>query len=189
MLIERVSQSYWLNFPVSDNERFLMRLLNGRNIRVVKSLTAFEATGQPYWEHKALGEMTRAEWEALCDGCGRCCLNKLEDESTGEIWHTNIACRLLDLETCRCTSYRDRKRFVPECQVLTCRNLTKYTWLPPTCAYRLLNEGKKLQWWHPLVSGDTETVHEAGISVRGRVISERDCDELENHVVSWPTKW
>ena len=142
--------------------------------------------GHPYWQHKTLGQMTRDEWEALCDGCGRCCLNKLEDESTGEIHHTDIACRLLDPETCRCSSYENRKHFVPECQILTHRNLKKYSWLPSTCAYRLLHEGKQLQWWHPLVSGNPETVHDAGISVRDRVISERECDDLENHVVSWP---
>ena len=140
----------------------------------------------PYWRRKGLDEMTKAEWEGLCDGCGRCCLNKLEHETTGEIFHTDIACRLLDLETCRCTSYEDRKRFVPECQMLTHRNLKKYPWLPSTCAYRLLSEGRDLNWWHPLVSGDPETVHRAGVSVRHRVISERECDDLENHVVSWP---
>ena len=140
----------------------------------------------PYWKQKPLAEMTRHEWEALCDGCGRCCLNKLEHETTGEIFHTDVACRLLDLETCRCTSYDERKRFVPACQVLTPKNLKRYAWLPSTCAYRLLAEGKDLAWWHPLVSGDPETVHAAGISVRGRVISERETDDFENHVVSWP---
>ncbi len=140
----------------------------------------------PFWKDKPLGEMTRAEWESLCDGCGRCCLNKLEHESTGEIFHTDVVCRLLDMETCRCTSYRDRKRFVPECQLLTAQNLKRYSWLPSTCAYRLISEGDDLYWWHPLVSGDPETVHTALISVRGRVVSERDTEDLENHVVSWP---
>jgi uncharacterized cysteine cluster protein YcgN (CxxCxxCC family) len=141
---------------------------------------------EPYWKRKPLAEMSKAEWESLCDGCGRCCLNKLEDADTGRIYHTDVVCRLLDDQTCRCVSYEERKRFVPECQILTPQNLERYPWLPSTCAYRLLSEGKALRWWHPLVSGDPETVHEAGISVCGRVVSERDTDDLENHVVSWP---
>lgn len=145
-----------------------------------------EVEDVPFWKAKSLAEMSKAEWESLCDGCGRCCLNKLEHETTGEIFHTDIACRLLDLETCRCTSYEQRKHFVPECQILTQQNLKKYSWLPSTCAYRLRAEGTDLYWWHPLVSGSSETVHEAGISVRGRVISERETDDLENRVVSWP---
>ena len=153
---------------------------------MVELLNKTQANDLPYWERKNLGEMTREEWEALCDGCGRCCLNKLEDESTGEIFHTDIACRLLDPDSCRCTSYEQRKRFVPECQTLTYRNLDKYSWLPSTCAYRLLNEGKKLQWWHPLVSGSPDTVHDSGVSVRDRIISERECVDFENHVVTWP---
>ncbi len=140
----------------------------------------------PFWEVKSLSEMTSSEWESLCDGCGRCCLNKLENEETGEVFHTDVACRLLDPDTCRCASYDDRKRYVPDCQILTFRNLKKYSWLPATCAYRLLDEGDTLYWWHPLVSGDPDTVHTAGISVRGRIVSERDTDDLENHVVSWP---
>lgn len=145
-----------------------------------------KANDPPYWEAKTLAEMTKTEWEGLCDSCGRCCLNKLEHETTGEIFHTDVVCRLLDMETCRCTSYEDRKRFVPECQILTPQNLKRYSWLPSTCAYRRIAEGKGLNWWHPLVSGSSETVHQAGISVRGRVISERETDDLENHVVSWP---
>jgi uncharacterized cysteine cluster protein YcgN (CxxCxxCC family) len=140
----------------------------------------------PFWQRKTLAEMTPDEWESLCDGCGRCCLNKLENELTGEVYFTDVACRLLDPETCRCASYEDRKRFVPECQILTRRNVKKLGWLPSTCAYRLIDEGQDLYWWHPLVSGDPNTVHEAHISVRGRIVSERDTDDLENHVVSWP---
>ena len=141
---------------------------------------------EPFWKLKSLADMSKAEWESLCDGCGRCCLNKLEDADTGRIYHTDVVCRLLDEQTCRCASYEERKRYVPECQILTAQNLKRYPWLPSTCAYRLLSEGKDLRWWHPLVSGDPETVHEARISVRGRVVSERDTDDLENHVVSWP---
>ena len=144
------------------------------------------AKDRSFWKRKALGEMTKEEWEAVCDGCGRCCLNKLEEKTTGEIFHTDVACRLLDPETCRCTNYENRKKFVPECQILTSRNLNKYSWLPSTCAYRLLQEGRELFWWHPLVSGNPQSVHDAGISVQNRVVSERECDDLENHVVSWP---
>ena len=143
-------------------------------------------TAPPFWQTKTLAEMNKREWEALCDGCARCCLNKLENDGTGEIQYTDVACRLLDIDACRCVSYDDRKRFVPDCQILNSKNVKRLSWLPMTCAYRLIDEGKELYWWHPLVSGDPETVHEAGISVRGRVVSERDTDDLENRVVGWP---
>jgi hypothetical protein len=140
----------------------------------------------PFWQRKTLAEMNREEWESLCDGCARCCLNKIEYEDTGEIVHTNVTCRLLDPETCRCASYDQRKRFVPECQILTPQNLKRYKWLPPSCAYLRLSQGRGLAWWHPLVSGDADTVHAAGISVRGRTVSEREAKALEDHVVEWP---
>ena len=140
----------------------------------------------PYWRTKTLEEMTRAEWEALCDGCARCCLIKLEDDDTGEIAYTDIACRLLDIGTCRCTRYRRRFRLVPQCVELTPEEVRKLDWLPSTCAYRLVAEGRDLAWWHPLVSGDPETVHKAGISVRGRVVPERRGDDPEDRVVTWP---
>ncbi len=140
----------------------------------------------PFWRRKTLAEMTRGEWESLCDGCAKCCLDKLEDDDTGEISYTEVACRLLDLGTCRCTDYANRKRFVPDCVVLTARTVTRLTWLPSTCAYRLISEGKDLEWWHPLVSGDPETVHRAGISVRGRAVPEALAGDLEDHVVRWP---
>ncbi len=143
-------------------------------------------TEKPFWQRKSLSEMNKAEWESLCDGCARCCLNKLENDSTGEIQYTDVACRLLDLDACRCVSYDDRKRYVPDCQILNPKNVKRLSWLPATCAYRLIDEGKGLHWWHPLVSGDPETVLEAGISVRGRVVSERDTDDLEGRVVGWP---
>ena len=139
-----------------------------------------------FWEEKSLEDMTSEEWESLCDGCGRCCLNKLEDERTGKILYTNVACRLLDPDTCRCANYADRQRFVPDCRRLTPQNVSTIPWLPSTCAYRVLAEGKSLEWWHPLVSGDPNTVLEAGISVKGRVVSERDTDDLEDYVVDWP---
>ncbi len=140
----------------------------------------------PFWKTKTLGEMTRAEWESLCDGCGRCCLHKLRDEDTNEVVFTNVACRLLNIPSCRCADYENRRKWVPDCVKLTPAKLKKIDWLPPTCAYRLLAEGKDLMWWHPLVSGDPETVHKAGVSVRGRAIRERDAGPLEDHTVRWP---
>lgn len=140
----------------------------------------------PFWEQKTLEEMTSDEWESLCDGCGKCCLNKLEDERTGHILYTNVACRLLDPDTCRCANYTDRQRFVPDCRRLTPQNVSTIVWLPSTCAYRVLAEGGELEWWHPLISGDQNTVIEAGISVKGRIVSERDTDDLEDYVVDWP---
>lgn len=140
----------------------------------------------PFWRVKRLKEMTSEEWESLCDGCGRCCLHKLRDENTNELYFTNVACRLLDLGSCRCGDYARRQRRVPDCVSLTPEALKEIDWLPPTCAYRRLSEGKDLAWWHPLVSGDPDTVHAAGISVRGRAVSERRAGALEAHVVEWP---
>src|SRR5262245_13667932 len=145
----------------------------------------------PFWRRKRLSEMTRAEWESLCDGCGRCCLAKLEDETTNRIYFTDVACRLLDAETCRCSDYRNRTRRVHDCVRLTASNVPNIAWLPPTCAYRLVAEGGDLYWWHPLLSGDPDTVHQAGISVRGRVSASEDDvddDELEEHIVRWPQR-
>lgn len=140
----------------------------------------------PFWQRKSLAEMTRAEWESLCDGCGKCCLHKLEDIETGEISHTNVACHLLDLGSCRCSDYRNRRKLVPDCLVLKPNAIGELKWLPSTCAYRLLDEGKTLYWWHPLVSGNPDTVHQAGISARGRAISESRASDLEDHIVEWP---
>ncbi|MGD8568055.1 MAG: YcgN family cysteine cluster protein [Gammaproteobacteria bacterium] len=141
-----------------------------------------------FWEYKSLDQMTREEWESLCDGCGRCCLVKLEDESNGDIHYTNVVCDLLDQETCRCTQYAKRAQYVPECVVVNPAILDQLHWMPSTCAYRLLHEGQPLPQWHPLISGDRQSVHWAGISVRGRVYRECDVgeDELEDHIVSWP---
>lgn len=142
----------------------------------------------PFWKVKSLDEMSPAEWESLCDGCARCCLNKLEDWDSGEIVWTDVACELLDGETCRCKDYDNRAATVPDCIQLTPEEVRTLTWLPPTCAYRLVREGDDLYWWHPLVSGDPETVHQAGVSVRGRTVSEVgiSIEDYEAHVVSWP---
>ncbi len=145
----------------------------------------------PFWKTKRLGEMSASEWESLCDGCGRCCLNKLEDIDTGNTFFTNVACKLFDTQSCRCRDYKNRKAKVPDCVQLSSRNVRRIVWLPPTCGYRLVAEGKDLAWWHPLVSGDPRTVHEAGVSVRGRqtVCETLVPDEkLEQHIVSWPGK-
>ena len=146
---------------------------------------------RPFWQRKRLEEMTPKEWESLCDGCGRCCLNKLEEEDTGKLFFTDVACKLLDHESCRCSSYRTRFKKVPDCVQLTPKEVRAIDWLPPTCAYDLVAKGKDLYWWHPLISGDPDTVHTAGVSVRGRVgASEADVpdEELENWIVSWPGK-
>ena len=140
----------------------------------------------PFWETKTLEEMTRAEWESLCDGCGRCCLHKLRHEDNNALSYTNVACRLLDVNTARCSDYAHRKRRVPDCISLTPEEVRAVDWLPPTCAYRLVAEGKKLYSWHPLISGDPTSVAKAGVSVAGRAISERQAGALENHIVNWP---
>ena len=145
----------------------------------------------PFWKRKTLAEVTPAEWESLCDGCGRCCLNKLEDEDTGEIFYTDVGCRLLEQKSCRCRDYGNRTAVVEDCVQLTPQNVGELTWLPPTCAYKLLVDGRDLYWWHPLVSGDPETVHAAGVSVRGRVVASEDQipeEDLEDHIVDWPGK-
>ena len=140
----------------------------------------------PFWETKTLETMTQREWESLCDGCGRCCLHKLRDEDTGVLSLTNVACRLLDTATARCRDYAHRKRRVPDCIRLTPRIVRRSDWLPPSCAYRLLAEGKPLPPWHPLRSGAADSVVKSGASVINRVISERDAGPLEHHVTDWP---
>ena len=142
--------------------------------------------GPPFWKTTPLDRMTAAQWESLCDGCGRCCLHKLRDEDTEELSFTNVSCRLLDTTTCRCRKYETRRKFVPDCVSLTPTTLKDIDWLPPSCAYRLVAEGKDLAWWHPLVSGNPETVHSAGVSVRGRALDERRAGLLDHHIVDWP---
>ncbi|MEW4448816.1 YcgN family cysteine cluster protein [Qipengyuania sp. JC766] len=137
-----------------------------------------------FWE-LPLAELDEGEWEALCDGCGRCCLHKIEDEDTGAIEDTNVACKLLDTRTARCSDYRNRKAFVPDCMRLTLRIVEDVEWLPKTCAYRLRAAGKPLPDWHHLKTGDLSSVERAGVSVAGRVISETKAGPLEHHVVEW----
>ena len=134
----------------------------------------------PFWRTKRLDEMSAQEWESLCDGCGRCCLIRFEDEDTGEIWPTRVACKLFDGDTCRCTDYANRKRHVPDCIKLTPWNIEALTWMPHSCAYRRLHEGRDLAWWHPLVSGDPATVQAAGVSMRGQTINETTLTDPED---------
>jgi len=144
-------------------------------------------TAEPFWRRKRLDEMTEAEWESLCDGCARCCLVKLEDVDSGDVEYTRVACELLDQRRCRCTRYRDRHRLVADCVQLGPQEAARFRWLPATCAYRILAEGGDLPAWHPLVTGDPESVHRAGVSVRGRVVSAAHVhpEGLEEHVIRW----
>lgn len=140
---------------------------------------------QPFWRNKSLDQLTPAQWEALCDGCGRCCLEKLKNAKTGKVHYTWVACYLLDSESCRCTGYAIRHILVPTCVQLRPNNIIKLRWMPRTCAYRLMAEKKDLPDWHPLISGDPNSVHRAGISVRHKVISEQlvHPDDLENYIM------
>jgi uncharacterized protein len=145
----------------------------------------------PFWKQKRLEDLNPAEWESLCDGCGRCCLVKLEDEDTGEIHFTDIACKLFDKGTCRCADYAHRSRNVRDCIKLTPAKVRELTWLPPSCAYRLVAEGRDLAWWHPLVSGSATSVHEAGVSVQNRAGPAENKVKLADypdHIVDWPGK-
>ena len=146
----------------------------------------------PFWRRKSLGQMSDPEWESLCDGCGRCCLVKLEDaDDPARTYFTDVGCRLLDGQSCRCRDYPNRLELVDDCLKITPQQLTEIDWLPPSCGYRLVAEGKDLYWWHPLVSGDPDTVHVAGVSVRGRLSgtdAEISDEQLEEHIVRWPIR-
>lgn len=138
-----------------------------------------------FWETKLLAEMTSVEWESLCDNCGKCCLIKLEDEDSGEIVFTSAVCDLIDLDTCRCTRYSERCTLVPECIDLKQHDFATYRWLPTTCAYRLLTDGKPLPDWHPLLSGNPESVKDAGVSISSYAIKESQVDDFEDHVIGF----
>ena len=143
------------------------------------------AMREKFWELE-LDVLTREEWEALCDGCGRCCLHKLEDDDTGAISETNVACKLLDTGTARCMDYRHRKAFVPDCLRLTLRLVRQVPWLPKSCAYRRRADGDPLPQWHPLLTGSRAAMLAAGACVAGRCVSEQDAGPLEHHLADWP---
>ena len=146
----------------------------------------------PFWRDTALEDMSTEQWESLCDGCGRCCLVKLEDDDTGVIHATDVACRLFDAGRCTCRDYENRTSAVPDCVGLTPEVVRSLRWLPPTCGYRLVAEGQDLPWWHPLVSGTPETVKLAGISVAGRVFGLEDevaLEDLVDRIKRWPLEW
>ena len=144
---------------------------------------------KPFWQTKRLEQMTREEWESLCDGCGLCCLIRFEDEDTGTVFATKVHCRLFDSERCTCTDYPNRKDHVPDCIKLTPWNIDALQWMPKSCAYRRINEGRGLANWHPLISGDPESVHTAGVSVRGQTISELDLEHPEDAVGYEAPEW
>lgn len=140
-----------------------------------------------FWQTKTLTEMTQSEWESLCDGCARCCLHKLEDEDTAEVHYTAVVCRYLDHQTCACGDYKNRHKNVPNCVQLTPERAVEFKWLPTTCAYRMLAEGRGLADWHPLVAGDREAMKAAGIPVTGKVLDERYVhpDDFEMQIIQW----
>ena len=149
------------------------------------STTTRERAGKPFWKTKTLWQMTEEEWESLCDGCGKCCLHKLDDPDGMGAHYTNVACRLLDAKTCQCMDYPNRWQYVPDCIKLTADDVGRFYWLPKTCAYRLLAEPQDLPAWHPLISGDPNSVHAAGMSIQGKVIPEHRAGALSHHLVDW----
>ncbi len=138
-----------------------------------------------FWETKKLSQMSTDEWESICDGCGKCCLNKLEDEDSGEIFFTSVVCDLINLDSCQCTRYSERTTLVPECLDLKQHDFAEYNWLPATCAYRLLIDGKPLPSWHPLVSDNLDSVKTAGVSISSYAMKESEIDNLEDHIIEW----
>lgn len=140
-----------------------------------------------FWEQKSLAEMSHEEWESLCDGCGKCCLHKLMDEDDDTVYYTEVACKQLDITQCRCNDYPNRKKLVPDCVELSIEDIDQFDWLPKTCAYRLVKEGKPLPEWHHLISGDPKSIHKARQSIKGRAISEHIVfqEDLEYHIINW----
>ncbi|MCL1077239.1 YcgN family cysteine cluster protein [Parashewanella spongiae] len=143
----------------------------------------------PFWESKSLAEMSTEEWESLCDGCGKCCLNKLIDDDTEKLYYTNSACKLLNLKQCSCKKYKNRLSIIPECTVIKIQDLPELDWLPESCAYKRLYLGQKLPSWHPLITGSKSEMHKKGMSVRGKAVCKTKIDDIENHIVSWPLEF
>jgi uncharacterized cysteine cluster protein YcgN (CxxCxxCC family) len=141
-----------------------------------------------FWTEKTLAEMTASEWESLCDGCGKCCLNKLIDDETEALYYTNASCHLLNLQSCSCSRYPERFEYVPECTAITVDNIASLTWLPDSCAYRRLHLGRPIPSWHPLITGSKDAMHQAGMSVKGKVVNETKVRNIEDHIVLWPLK-
>jgi uncharacterized cysteine cluster protein YcgN (CxxCxxCC family) len=142
-------------------------------------------SAQPFWETTSLKDMTRKQWESLCDGCALCCLHKLEDEDTEEVYYTDVHCRYMDTANCNCTVYLERQEKVPNCVWLTPNQASEFHWLPDSCAYRVLAEGRKLADWHPLISGDPNSVHEAGVSIKGKGVADNQVaeEDWEDHII------
>jgi len=138
-----------------------------------------------FWKHKSMAELTQKEWESLCDGCAKCCVFKFEEEETGHILQTDVVCKLLDLETCHCTKYQKRNTLVPDCITITAENILSLKWMPSSCAYRLVALREDLPTWHPLVSKNSRSTIEAAMTVQGRVVSESEVDDIEEHIIGW----
>jgi uncharacterized cysteine cluster protein YcgN (CxxCxxCC family) len=163
-------------------------LLDYQNSRRKRTATDDAPLEDGYWRKKTLAQMNEREWERLCDNCGKCCVISLEDADTGELYLTDVSCKLFDSKACGCSDYANRKQYVPDCVKLTPKNVPTLVWLPRTCAYRLVSEGKDLYWWHPLISGDPETVHAAKASVRGKTRPEGrlKMQGLMKRITKWP---
>ncbi len=143
---------------------------------------------EAWWDKKRLSELTQSEWEQLCDHCGKCCLLKLEDEESGDVYYTDVACKLMNANDCTCSQYAERQKLVPDCLKLTKENLEQISWMPLSCAYRRIMEGRGLPVWHHLVCGDKSEVHRQGYSVVGKFVYEDDVDsaDIEERIVEWP---
>ncbi|WP_163931188.1 YcgN family cysteine cluster protein [Paraferrimonas sp. SM1919] len=149
-------------------------------------MSKVKKTTEKFWEHKTLAQMNPQEWEALCDGCGKCCLHKVIDDETEELYYTEVGCKLLDCRNGNCSNYPQRFEFVPDCTKITLDNIDSLTWLPKSCAYVRINEGRGLASWHPLIAGDKRKMHKKHISVQDKAIDERQAGELQDHIVMWP---